>query len=192
MKAITQSLLFSLLLIFAFSCSSDDSGNSNPQTSDDPDIAESDFFIKAKVNGEERIFNRENFISAQMSSFSLNGFYILGIEGSAFDNSGQEINETIAIGLNSENPIAVGIYDQPELLPLGLKHALIGYSNTELNDETAFVTDINDPVSSLEITELTQNTIKGKFSGIVQNPIVENDIVITDGEFFLELFIGDE
>lgn len=186
MKAIIQSFLFFFLLSFTMSCSSDDDSDSNAQTST------GDFFIKAKVNGLERIFNRENFISAQMTSFAINGFYFLSVEGSAFDDSNQGIDETISIGLNSENPIAVGVYDEPELLPLGLKHALIGYTNTELNDETGFVTDINNPVSSLEITELTQNTIRGKFSGVVQSPVADDNINITDGEFFLDLIIIDE
>ena len=64
--------------------------------------------------------------------------------------------------------------------------------NVNISDETAFVTNINQPVSSLKNTELTQNTIKGKFSEVVQSP-TNNDILnITEGEFFLELIIGDK
>ena len=195
MKAITQSLLFFFLLSFTLSCSSDDGGNSNPQTSDDPDITESEFFIKAKVNGEERLLNVENFMFAEMRTFPVNDLYRLWFGASIPGEAGEGNIESITVDFNLDTPITEGIYNQPEDLPVGFLHAFVGYQNVDLSNnigETLYVTDINDPVSSFEITELTQNTIKGKFSGIVQNPLVENDIVITDGEFFLELEIFDE
>ena len=195
MKTMTKTLLLSLILIFSFSCSSDDNGDSNPQTSDDPDIAESDFFIKAKVNGEERLFNVESFMNAGMRTFPVNDLYELYLGASIPGELGEGTIEGINVDFDLDTPITEGVYNQPELLEeggVGFFHAFVGYFNVNISDETAFVTDINDPVSSLEITELTQNTIKGKFSGVVKSPTNNDVLNITDGEFFLELIIGDE
>lgn len=181
MKSNAYILLLILLLGSTASCSSDDDNSSNPQ---DPS---SDFFIKSDIDGEERIFNFENFLSAEMATFAINDLYTLTITGSIPGGS-----ESISINLNSFTPIEVGLYDDPETLPTGFLHALIGYNNAELSEESGFVTNMNAPVSSLQITEITENTIAGTFSGIVQNPLDNSDLTISNGEFFLELIIYNE
>jgi|GEM_PF-1929534 len=195
MKAITQSLLFILLLSLTLSCSSDDNADNNQQSNGDPEINESDFFIKANIDGEERLLNFDNLSTVQMTTFQLNGFYNLILTASKLNEQGTGNLESISIDLSSDTPITEGVYNQPEDLPVGFNHARMGYQNINLSDEigeTLFATDVNNPVSSLEITELTEHTIKGKFSGLVQNPLVEDDISISDGEFFMELEIISE
>lgn len=180
-----------LLFLFAIilSCSSDDDNGRNPQDPTD------EYFIKANIDGEERVLNFENFMTAELGTLPINDLYKLVLSASRPGGSGEGIQESISIDFSLDNPITAGVYNQPEDLPVGFLHALISYQNVNLSDEigeTIFVTDINNPVSSLEITELTENTVKGTFSGIVQNPLVEGNINITNGEFFLNLVVINE
>lgn len=182
---------FGLIFLFAIilSCSSDDDNDRNPQDPTD------EYFIKANVDGEERVLNFENFMTAELGTFPINDLYKLVLSATRPGDSGQGNQESIGIDFSLDMPITVGVYNQPEDLPVGFMHAFLSYQNVDLSNEigeTIFVTDINNPVSSLEITELTENTVKGKFSGVVQNPLVEGDINITNGEFFLDLVVFNE
>lgn len=190
MKFITRPLLFLLLAMISLSCSDDDS-----QSSNDQEITDGDFFIKATINGEEQIFNSELFMFAEMRNFPVNDLYDLYLGASIPDETNGGNVKSITVDFSLDTPIVEGSFNQPEDLPVGFFHAFLGYQDINLSEnvgETLFVTDINDPVSSLQITEITENTIKGSFSGVVQNPLVNSDITITNGEFFLELSVFDE
>lgn len=162
---------------------------SNPQAS------ENGYFLVAGIDGNERVFNLEAFMFAEMRTFPVNGLYELWFGASRPGESGEGIVESLTVDFDLETPITVGVYNEPEDLPVGFLHAFLGYSNVDLSDyigETLFVTDINEPVSFLEITALSEDRIAGNFSGIVQNPLVSDSISITDGEFCLELIVHDE
>ncbi|HNU60265.1 MAG TPA: hypothetical protein PKI08_09990, partial [Aquaticitalea sp.] len=58
----------------------------------------------------------------------------------------------------------------------------IGYQTNNLNYST--VLDSNYPDVALELTEITSNTMKGRFSGILKRNGTP-DIVITEGEFVI-------
>jgi hypothetical protein len=126
---------------------------------------------------------------------SINGLYNLNLGVIVPNENNTGNRESLILDFNLETPIVEGTYNQPESLPLGLLQAFLGYQNVNLSNnigETLFVTDTTDPVSTLQIIEITENTIQGTFSGIIQNPLVSNDLTITNGEFLLELNVNNE
>ena len=51
---------------------------------------------------------------------------------------------------------------------------------------TGFVTDLNNPEASVNISELTNEHISAKFSGTIYEPLKGSSLVIPDGELFIK------
>jgi hypothetical protein len=102
------------------------------------------------------------------------------------DESG--FSEVITLIVKDDAPIGVKSYDY--LRPFtetgfGLKGFVLGYLNA--SEGLGYVTDVDEEDSKLQITELTNSQIKGKFSGIIYEIVSGNSKNITEGEFFLKV-----
>jgi len=181
MKGIKATLYLLIVSAFVISCSVNDSSDDSLE----PDVSE--FFIKASIDGNESVFNFENHTLAGIRQEPLNDFYELWFSGEIPGEPDEGFIETISLSLKALNLIEEKEYNDPELMELGLKGAFIGYSNQSIDDTTGFVTDINNPTSSINITELTATSVRGTFSGIVKHPINDTQLSITNGEFYLKL-----
>jgi hypothetical protein len=175
--------LFAVLVFLASSgCVSEDDDTN-------PDNNNSGYFLKAKVDGKLVEFKTETLLSAGTGS-SIPGVYALTLSGGR-ELSGQSgLEENISIVLTDTSPITEKHYTGLVPFEYGLKGVLLGYS-LEV-EEKAYVTDVNDPSVNLEITEMKQNSIKGKFSGVVKDILSGGTKTITEGEFFLIFKPGED
>lgn len=181
MKLIKTILFLSTVTTLMISCSVNDSSE------DSTELEISEFFIKATIDGSESIFNLENHVRAGLRQEAINDFYEFWFAGEIPGEPNEGFIETISLSLKALNPIEEREYNDPELMELGLKGALIGYSNQSIVATGGFVTDINNPASSITITELGSESARGTFSGIVKHPLNDTQITITNGEFHLKV-----
>lgn len=176
--------LLALMLLFASS-----SCVSNEEDDMNPDENNSGYYLKAKVDGRLVEFKSETLLSAQTGS-SIPGVHALTLSGGR-ELSGQSgLEENISIVLTDTSPITEKRYTGLAPFEYGLKGVLLGYALEA--EEKAYVTDVNDPSVNLEITAMKQNTIKGKFSGVVKDMLSGGTKTITEGEFFLIFRPGED
>lgn len=177
---------WALLVVMVFFASS---GCVSEDDDTNPDDNNSGYFLKAKVDGQLVEFKTETLLSAETGS-SIPGIYALALSG-ARQLSGQSgLAESISIVLTETSPITEKRYTELVPFEYGLKGVLLGYA-LEV-EEKAYVTDVNNPNVNLEITEMKQNSIKGKFSGVVKYFLSGESKTITEGEFFLIFKPGED
>ena len=152
-----------------------------------PDDNKSGYFLKAKVDGKLVEFKTETLLSADIGSieigFPITTVYNLSLSGARQISNQSALEEVITIVLTETTPITPKSYTGLVPFETGFKGVLLGYA-LEV-EEKAFITDVNDPNVNLEITEIKQNSIKGKFSGVVKEFLSGETKTITEGEFFL-------
>jgi hypothetical protein len=175
-------LLGILLIGFSFGCDITEDLDLDPD-----DLNTSGFFLKAKVNGVLVEFKQADMQFVNIGS-SIPGVYELAISAGASlpDDSGY--SEVITLIVRDDSPIGVKTYDY--LRPFtetgfGLKGFTLGYLNA--SESLGYVTDVDEEDSALQITELTNTRIRGKFSGIIYEIVSGNTKNITEGEFFLKV-----
>nr|MBI1232102.1 hypothetical protein [Cytophagales bacterium] len=171
-----------LLVALSWSC-----GLTADEDVDDDTIPTTGFFLKAKIDGVLVEFKQEDLQLVSIGS-AIPGVYEMGISAgsSAGDNIG--FSEVITLIVKDDSPIGVKTYNY--LRPFtetgfGLKGFTLGY--IKATEGLGYVTDVDEEDSILEITELTANRIKGKFSGIIYEIVSGNSKNITDGEFILKV-----
>ena len=76
-----------------------------------------------------------------------------------------------------------GTYSDLEVVEgANLKGVNIGYIFDAI---TVYATDLENPASTGTISVLNEKEIKGTFSGIIRDPLTEEALMVSDGEFFV-------
>lgn len=172
---ITWALLAAMVFLASSGCVSEDDG-------ENPDDSNSGYFLKAKVDGKLVEFKTETLLTAQTGS-SISGVHTLTLSGGR-ELSGQSgLEENISIILTETSPITEKRYTGLVPFEYGLKGVLLGYALEAENK--IYTTDVTGPNVNLEITEMKQNFIKGKFNGVVKDFLSGHSKTITEGEFFI-------
>ena len=155
----------------------------------DTDDNPSGYFVKAKVDGKLVEFRTATLLDGSISS-SLEGVYDFTVSGARQMSGQSALAESITIILRDTSPITEKGYSGLEAFEYGFKGVLLGYG-LEIEDK-AYITDVTDPKVNLEITEMKQTSIKGKFSGVVKDFISGDSKTITEGAFFIILKPGND
>ncbi|WP_373493498.1 hypothetical protein [Aquiflexum sp.] len=182
---------WALLAVMVFFASS---GCESQDEDMNPDDNKSGYFLKAKVDGKLVEFKTETLLSADMGSIEIGStipkIYNLSLSGARQVSGESTLEEVITIVITETTPITPKSYTGLVPFEYGLKGVLLGYSLEA--EEKAYVTDVNDPNVNLEITEMKQNSIKGKFNGVVIDFLSGESKTITEGEFFLIFKPGED
>ena len=165
MKKTDLSILFSLLIIITLGCSDDDNGSS----------AVANGKITATINGEEYEAN------AIASVYSLNDGQVTTNVSSFIDiNNSNDEQATITIIV----PLSPGETEtfnlNEDISPsgvLGLSYAINGGTTY-----TAQLTDGSN-IAMIEISEYTENSISGSFSGTLTSASGSETVQVENGSF---------
>jgi hypothetical protein len=149
----------------------------------DTDDNPSGYFVKAKVDGKLVEFKTLTLIDGAMGS-TLPGVYDLTVSGARQISGQSALAESISIILRVTSPITEKSYSGLEPFEYGFKGVLLGYSLESEN--RAYTTDGNAANSFLEITEIKDASLKGKFHGVVKDFLSGETKTITEGEFFVK------
>lgn len=164
MKITNSSILLSLLFILTVSCSDDDSDSGSADDNDDSQPTE-DGKITATINGEDH----EEVAVANVDDSGPVTF--TEIDGQSGTNSG-----TIRLSVPLI-PGETGTFDESDISDGGLT---IMY---ELNS-TGFSPSLTDADITIEVTEYTDSSISGTFTGTLVDSVGdEPDINISNGTF---------
>ena len=152
---------------------------------DEPEEEFSEYYLKAKINGTWVEFKTGNQTGSLFGPNGINSKFGGGVWG-------QISNEAaLAIDISDHTPIKVGkyegyqVFESPEFYWIG---ARIGFTGTANETITIWVTDPDNPVSTVTITHITDKEVKGTFSGTIVNPAnKQNAAQVTEGSFFVEL-----
>lgn len=140
-------------------------------------------FLKAMVNGKWVEYNEGNQLDANFGPF-IDNIYDGAISASKIDAEQQTSTNNISISIRQSGKIGIGSYSGVKPFEYGLKGVTISYTD-DLN-RAIYLTDVNNPMSFLKISEFTDTHIKGTFSGELINSISKTKISITDGEFYIK------
>ena len=173
---VNQIILLLVFVILDFGCGSNDDQDMDPNNNT------AGYFMKAKVNGTLVEFKTASLLGAEMSS-SIQGVFDFTASG-ARQMSGQSgLEESIVIILRETSPITEKSYTGLAPFDYGFKGVILGYS-LEAEDK-AYTTDSSNPNVTLQITEIKESSVRGKFSGVVKDFLSGDTKTITEGEFFL-------
>lgn len=174
------SVLFSLLFI-SFS-------NANEKLKKNQKPSEKSY-IKAKINGNEVIIDAQEYFNTFYGELP-DGRWYLGISGSLPEENESGSQVTMGIQLWQLQPIKTGNFQNGNWEEFGFfgnlyVGVLLEYQNINYG-MTGFVTDMNAPKATLNITEITSSHIRASFSGTIYEPISRSSLVITDGELYIK------
>jgi hypothetical protein len=172
---------WALLAVMVFLTISGCGSKDGDDDMDPIDANNSGYFLKAKVDGKVVEFKTETLLSVEIES-SLPGVYNLSLSGGRQVSNQSALEEVITIILTETTPITEKSYTGLVPFETGFKGVLLGYS-LEV-EEKAYITDVNDPNVNLQITEIKDTSVKGKFSGVVMEFLSGETKTITEGEFF--------
>ncbi|RPA67117.1 hypothetical protein EF405_16750 [Cyclobacteriaceae bacterium YHN15] len=172
---------WALLAVMVFLTISGCGSKDGDDDMDPIDANNSGYFLKAKVDGKVVEFKTETLLSVEIES-SLPGVYNLSLSGGRQVSNQSALEEVITIILTETTPITEKSYTGLVPFETGFKGVLLGYS-LEV-EEKAYITDVNDPNVNLQITEIKDTSVKGKFSGVVIEFLSGETKTITEGEFF--------
>ena len=174
---INQIIIAMMVAIMSFGC----------ETNDDQDIDTdknpSGYFVKAKVDGKLVEFKTATLLDGSISS-SLEGVYDFTMSGGRQVSDQSALAESITIILRDTSPITEKTYSGLSPFAYGFKGVLLGYG-FDVEDKV-YTTDITNVESFLEITEIKETTLRGKFSGVVKDFLSGDTKTITEGEFFVK------
>jgi hypothetical protein len=174
---IHQIIIATMVALLSFGCEKDD--DQDLDTDDNP----SGYFVKAKVDGTLVEFKTATLINGAMGN-TLPGVYDLTVSGARQMSGQSALAESISIILRVTSPITENSYSGLEPFEYGLKGVLLGY--TLESENRAYTTDSNAANSFLEITEIKEASLKGKFNGVVKDILSGETKTITEGEFFVK------
>jgi len=174
---INRVLLAMMVAMMSFGC------GSNDEQDMDPNNNTAGYFMKAKVNGTLVEFKTASLLGADLSS-SIQGVYDFTASGAKQVPGQSALEETIVIILRETSPITAKTYTGLAPFDYGFKGVILAYG-LEVED-IAYTTDVTDPNVRLEITEIKETFIKGKFSGVVKDFLSGETKTITEGEFFVK------
>ncbi len=163
MKNITVLLLIFMVSALFFSC--------NDKDEKEPVV---EYFISATVNGSAVYFNEQAALWGQALHYEQQ--HELNIYGSIEEIIG------ITIQVLDNQAIAPGVYAGLEDNGTHFEGVRIIFSQ-ELNN---YITDDQNPVGTVEITELSETEIRGNFSGELKILNKSQPLVISNGQFFVK------
>ena len=165
MKKIDLSILFSLLIIITLGCSDDDSGGSS---------AVADGKVTATVDGE-------NYEEDAVASFvDLGGGLVTTTISSVIDinNNSNQASFTISVPLSPGETETFNLNeDISSTGGLGLTYGINGGTSY-----TAQLTDGSN-IAMIEVTEYTENSISGTFSGTLTSASGSETVQVENGSF---------
>jgi hypothetical protein len=175
-KTIFYFLLAIMMLSTAVACNKAD---------DEPEEDGSEYFVKAKINGTWVEFKTENQTGSLFGPMGTNSKFFGGIWGQKFGEA------AIGIDIVDHSPIKVGKYEGYQLFETPENYwigAIIGFTGTVNETITGWVTNPNNPVSTVTFTQYTDKVARGTFSGTIVNPAnLQNTAQVTEGSFFVKL-----
>jgi|GEM_PF-5151184 len=169
------------ILLFSFG-NTDEKIDKNQQPSEES-------YIKAKINGEEVYINAQEYFNTFYGEQS-DGRWYLGISGGMPEEENIGLINSITVQIWQRNPVKEGNYKDGRWEEIGFfgnlyVGILLGYANKDLG-LTAFVTDMEKPQATLQITELTQDYIRATFAGTIYDPVSRQSKMLTDGELYVK------
>ncbi len=181
---IKKNLLFLILscILFITSSNTNDKINNNRQP-----IEES--YLKAKINGEEVFIDAQEYFNTFYGELP-DGRWYLGISGGMPEEENLGLINSITVQIWQLNPVKEGNYQNGRWEEMGMfgnlyVGVLLGYADKDFG-MMQFVTDIEKPQATLQITELTNEYIRATFGGTIYDPLKGTSLEITDGELFVK------
>ncbi len=159
-------LLFGIMLFYG--CAKDDEADKKK---------EPEYFIRFKANDKLVEYNDQPLLMAGFAQ--KDGYYLGGITGS------EESGSTFGFVIMSDIPITKDTYSSLTVLSGGKTGVLFAYKPKDSEVIYSSSDILTALLSVVTITELTDEIVKGTFSGKVKakdNP----NINITNGEFFVK------
>lgn len=144
------------------------------QDEDDNEPAE-EYFIEATINNAVVKFDDQSSLGAVIMQYE--GQYDLGIYGNIGDFTG------ILIQVYDGDPLSTGNYSG--LVQNG--DHLEGVRFSYVDELDNYMTDITNPVGSVEITQLNDTLVRGNFSGVLKHLTSGETLSITNGKFFVRI-----
>jgi hypothetical protein len=148
-KTIFYLFLVMLITSVAFACN---------KAEDEAEEDGTEYFVKAKINGVWVEINTENNTGSLFGPMGTNSKHFGGIWGQKFGEA------AIAIDIVDHVPIKVGkyegyqLFETPENYWIGV---IFGFTGTVNETITGWVTNPNNPVSTVTITQFTGKEIRG-------------------------------
>jgi hypothetical protein len=145
--------------------------------SDNEDVEhESTYYIRAKIDGVQVEFREQKTLQGLAGN---NGF-----QHTAYIEGENEIQQAITIQFFDLDPVGIGTYSGLEVVEGGnFKGVNIGYI---LDAGTVYATNLQGPVSSATISVLNDKEVKGTFSGIIREPLTQETLTVSEGEFYVK------
>lgn len=155
-----------MILVTIIACSSDNE-DAEPEAT---------YYIRAKINGTLVKFKEQKTLQGLAGN---NGF-----QHTAYIEGENEIQQALTIQFFDLEPVVPGTYSDLEVVEgANLKGVNIGYIFDAI---TVYATDLENPASTGTISVLNEKEIKGTFSGIIRDPLTEEALMVSDGEFFVK------
>lgn len=174
---INQIILAMMIAIMSFGCETNDDQELDPNSNP------SGYFVKAKVDGKLVEFKTATLLDGAIGS-SIEGVYDFTMSGGRQVSGQSALAESITIILRETSPITEKSYSGYAPFSYGFKGVLLGYA-LDIEDKV-YSTDITNVNSFLEISEIKEASLKGKFSGVVKDFLSGDTKTITEGEFFVK------
>lgn len=175
-------IVFSLLLSYGLttSCSSDD---------DNGATSAGELYFKASfgdINFEVDNSNKEQ-LDGFVGTISYPDFTYYGsqIVAQIITTSGGDTRSFVILTYDDE-PIGTQTYSGVQEFHNGGFFYGVHFFYVDHVLQTVYLTNTDDPNSSITFTTINNSIIKGTFSGTLLNPITGDEVVITNGEFQVE------
>jgi hypothetical protein len=165
-KLFSLVFLFLLLAVVVGGCSKDET----------PEEEIGSYFIKAKIDGQWVEFKEQKTLQGLAGNN--------GVQHTAYIEGENEIQQAITIQFFDLDPVGIGTYSGLEVVEGGnFKGVNIGYI---LDAGTVYATNLQGPVSSATISVLNDKEVKGTFSGIIREPLTQETLTVSEGEFYVK------
>lgn len=157
MKSRFNFILLTLFPILLFTCSN------TYEKIDKSKKPKEESYLKAKINGEEVFIDAQEYFNTFYGE-QPDGRWYLGISGGMPEEENLGLINSITVQIWQLNPVKEGNYENGRWEEMGFYGnlyvgILLGYANKDLG-MMAFVTDMEKPQATLQITELTKEYIR--------------------------------
>jgi len=150
-------------------CNKED--DKNPPTS----TPTGQYYIKFKVDGVWQEMKTQNTL--------------MGIIGQSGDQHAMAIDGYSQGGANTnilvmdDKEITTGVYSDFEIFPTFQRGVIIAWTN---ENGYTFNTTYQNKLGSVNITSITSSEIRGTFSGELIDLVSQDEVTVTEGEFFVK------
>lgn len=165
-RNILNSCITIVFLATIFACNSD-------KEEVEPDAT---YYIRAKINGALVEFKQQNTLLGIAGNN--------GLQHTAYIEGENEVQQAMTIQFFDLEPITTGTYTGLEVVEAGnFRGVNIGYI---FDAGTVYATNLEGPVSSGTLYVLSDKEVKGTFSGIIRDPLTQEALTVSEGEFFVK------